>query len=275
MRKLIFLLLPFIIAAGGKDGIDIPSSATIDGITSCVSSDGVTIVDVGEGCTPCSALQSNAVFLWNAEYNADCAGGQSSAEEHTACVDGDVLEGTLTGTTVTTDQNNTGGGAKSHYIDGSSGEALYFTVTGKNIFDSAEGFIEMYIYAPNAGSNRSIVFEARYDSNNYFYVSFDSDLTPYVYFRHGGTATINDDNADAMNTAAWNKIEVRWDTGVADKLEVQINTGDWVNHNDDDAMGAFATEPAQVSSGEYLMDSYYADDYYIDDITIWDTYDKS
>jgi len=49
MKKLLILLLPFIIAAGGKDGIDIPTSATIDGIANCISSDGITIVSGGDG----------------------------------------------------------------------------------------------------------------------------------------------------------------------------------------------------------------------------------
>ena len=228
------------------------------------------------GSVPAAAPTETRDFYWSADYG----GGDTEAERLTALITNDT--GTLVATKEgtpdqTTDQNHTSGGAYSFLLD-QSNEGAYWAITSKNIFDSAEGYISLWVYPTTIAAFGALLEIYNASTDQLFIYMTDGGVVIARYVGNNVTVT-NDDNTDVIATGAWYHVEVRWSVSL-NKVEVRIanaadeSTSGFVTDADTDAMQAMTAEPTSVRIGEYVS-GFSNSDFYIDDVEIWLKYDKS
>lgn len=250
MKKIILLL--FILSSF----IFSPSNAGVG-----VSYYGSSLGETASAAGPCDNL-GNADMYWDGDHTTSTV---------TGCVSGDVITGSLTGATISTDQNHTAGGQ--YALDPTSGnDYLNFPVTLEDIFVSSAGAASFWVY-PTATTGYDGIFEATgLDGTDEIWVTINPDNT--ISYRHKGQGNqVDVTSSDTVSDAAWNQVEIRWSVA-EDKIGIKINSGSWLDDSDGTAVTVFGTEPSNVTLGEHYGDGW-TETVYIDDLHVWKTYDQS
>lgn len=230
----------------------------------------------GAGCTPCSDL-STSEFYWTGDYDADCGGSPSATEQRTACITGDTtLEGTLSGGTISNDvSESTSTEHNGTYIFDyvAADDYLTFAVTGKDIFDSAQGYISYYVYCEDTYTASNTHIEIYYDGNNQMVVrTAVGNVLTAIHVNAGTSVSVS--TSGSMNVDAWNLVEVKWDASIgagSSELSINLNSAGWDGDADADDLAAMASEPTSVKFGN-LNGNSSTDDFFGDDLRMDTSY---
>ena len=203
----------------------------------------------------CTPLGTNEQY-WDGDHG--------SGTNH-ACESGGTEAGTLSGATISTDQNHTtGGGSYSYALDCTAvNQYLEFNVDAK--ITSSEGEIDIWFY-PAAVDTTYTLFEYYKDANDYIYIYVESGSNKTVIVHDGGGTYHSSYSAGTINATAWNHVQARWYVTGSD-LDMQLNGEGW--QEDADAIVAFDSgEPTTFCYGEKDTGSAQGNTIYIDDAVI-------
>lgn len=205
-------------------------------------------------------------FYWNGDHGSGT---------NYATVTAGSLACTISGASISTTRSYSGNAL---YTDGSQDEYIECPVTSKDIFDSAEGSMTIWLNV-DVSNTYSNIFEAfETDGVNEFYIYFQSDNTMAI--QHEGsnsrkslymTQTFTDD------TDFW--LQVEW-SATSNILRARIcddeacDTESWEYSVDSDPLTAFSTEPSYVRLGERYTNLYVSLAQYYDEWKIWTSYDQ-
>jgi hypothetical protein len=144
---------------------------------------------------------------------------------------------------------------------------LRYTITSKNILDSAEGQFQVDVYLPSGGATgddyllRSVV-----DASNYIKIYILSSNK--VIVNHTGQASqVIVSSTDTIPAETWTTVYVRWSVA-NNKISVKVGAGSWNDDSDGDTVTAFASEPTTVNFGnDAATDDFYLDNIYLDTVS--------
>lgn len=192
-------------------------------------------------------------------------GDHTSGTNH-ACESGGTEAGTLSGATVSTDQNHTSdSGSYSHALDCTAANQ-YLEFNRDSKMTSSEGELDIWFY-PTAAATAYCLFEMHKDGNDYVhFVVLTSNKIRIVHAADG--AGQNDAySAGTITANQWNRAQARWHVG-SGNLDAQLNSEGW--QDDNDAIAAFDSGEAttfcygEKDSGESQDATIYIDDCYVE-----------
>jgi len=200
--------------------------------------------------------RGSAAIYWDGDH--------SSGTDY-ACISGGTQQGSIVSGTVSTDQNHTAGG--SYSMDSpTSNDYIVFAITGKDIFDSAEGTIDMWVYPTGHTSNTRLfyIYGNTDYANNRIYLDYISATQKIYYYHKGNSTAVTFTSTDTLTDNQWNHIEFRW--SVANKkTSIKINdAGSWEDAAEESSVTAFVDAPSmglRCGSAPDLGDLIYFDDF--------------
>ena len=226
-------------------------------------------------CTDC-ASQSGAELYINFDHTTG---------DYEACTSGDST-GTASGAAAATTQNHTESACTASPLSSlyktDTGQYVQFDITSKDIFDSAHGYVDLWVYVGASAVNDTI-FEAYFGDNDRFIIRLYGD-TNHAYASHkNNEVNIEVQSANSsIDDSGWNHILVKFGDGAdydgsGAELAINVNGDGWVYTATKNTLAAFATEPPDIEIGCATM-CYAAaetDDVWIDDVKSYTTADGS
>lgn len=214
----------------------------------------------GTTYTDCSNAGTASLY-WNGEHTSGTTYGCVNT---TTTITGNLVSGAVVdsdtdpGTASPASANNV-------YKVSDHDQSFRFTVTSKDIFDSAEGMWCGNVYmAATTGSNDLVNIHVTGD--NLIQIRILADNT--VSFTHNhGTGFVNMTTTGTIPDTTWTNVCARWSTA-NNQIAVKIGAGSWEVDSDADAVSAFTAEPSYISLAGF---NGAPDDFYVDNVFIYTT----
>jgi hypothetical protein len=222
---------------------------------------GTTSEGEGASYADCSQVGTHE-FAWFGDYTGDT---------DKACFGATATDGTLSGASVVAGGTDPGTAAPTSAGNclklTANNQYLRYTITSKNILDSAEGQFQVDVYLPSGGATgddyllRSVV-----DASNYIKIYILSSNK--VIVNHTGQASqVIVSSTDTIPAETWTTVYVRWSVA-NNKISVKVGAGSWNDDSDGDTVTAFASEPTTVNFGnDAATDDFYLDNIYLDTVS--------
>jgi len=215
---------------------------------------------VADESGPCDNLGTSELY-----YDVDHTSGDTYA-----CISGGTQQGTWSGASASSAQNNTTDGTYSILLD-SSADDIRFTITGGDIYSSTAGYVSMMVYCDTHLDAGQTVWMAYIDGNDSTELRINAGIPQ---FRHkstsGGSESVT--SANTISDDTWTQIQFRWNT-TGDTMGVKVGSNAW--EDEGDTIDPMASEPSSMSIGNDGFGQGIGDTIYIDDFQIWTTYDQS
>jgi hypothetical protein len=227
-----------------------------------------SVAAVGTTYTDCSQVGTHE-FAWFGDYTGDT---------DKACFGATATDGTLSGASVVAGGTDPGTAAPTSAGNclkvTANSQYLRYTITSKNILDSAEGQFQVDVYLPSGGATgddyllRSVV-----DASNYIKIYIgSSDAVTVIHTGQGSQVTVY--STDTITAETWTTVYVRWSVA-NNQVGVKIGAGSWrtacpsgCTSTDTDSVTAFASEPTTVNFGnDVATDDFYLDNIYLDTVS--------
>jgi hypothetical protein len=249
MRKLLIILFLLILALPVQSATMVSGRPCPGGVAS------------GAVYTDCSQVGTHE-FAWFGDYTGDTDKG---------CYGSTATDGTLSGASVVAGGTDPGTAAPTSAGNclkvTANSQYLRYTITDKDILDSAEGLFQADVYLPAGGATgddalmRSVV-----DANNKINIYILTGGKLYV-LHQGQGSPVALASTDTITAETWTTVYVRWSVA-NNKISVKIGAGSWKDDSDDDDVKAFAAEPTTVNFGnDTATDDFYIDNIYLDTVS--------
>lgn len=277
MRKVFICLLILVLcawvqyaygAAGDVASIDgkaITAVATVAGkanaailtIAGKPCSDGDTAGPVYTDCSNAGKAQ----LYWNGEHTS---GSNYGCTDTSTTITGNLVSGTI----VDSDTDpGTASPASGNYVYKVSDhdQSFRFTITSKDIFDSAEGRWCGDVYVSATTRNNDILNIA-VAGDNLIQLRVLANNTLSFTHNHG-SGFVDMATTGTISDTTWTTVCARWSVA-NNQIAVKIGAGSWEVDADDDAVAAFTAEPSYISLSGFNLGY---DDFYVDNVFIYTT----
>ena len=225
----------------------------------------------GAGCTPDE-------FCWNGD---DFPADRDTAKAGGGCSSN--LDGTLANAEISTDQAYAGTYSLK-MVDGTN-DYLCFSVTAKDIIDSAQGSYDGYVYVVNDDTDSEASFFEAYNSGtNRLSIYVNANRTVTILHKSNNAGWSKDSTA-TIAEGAWVQIKAAWDVAgslhgqaATIKLGIKVGANAWEYGTATTAAAfndaATPAEPTEICIGEKNGQNG-NDVTYIDESRTWVTTDES
>lgn len=238
-------------SVGGK------ANAAILTIAGKPCSDGDTAGPVYTDCSNAGTAQ----LYWNGEHTS---GTNYGCTDTSTTITGNLVSGTIVdsdtdpGTASPASGNNV-------YKVSDHDQSFRFTITSKDIFDSAEGRWcgDVYMSA-TTGSND--LFNTAVAGDNLIQLRVNADNTITLTHNHG-SGFVNMTTTGTISDTTWTNVCARWSVA-NNQIAVKIGAGSWEVDSDADAVAAFTSEPSYISLSGLNGGT---DDFYADNVFVYTT----
>jgi hypothetical protein len=249
MRKLLIILFLLILALPVQSATMVSGRPCPGGVAS------------GAVYTDCSQVGTHE-FAWFGDYTGDTDKG---------CYGSTATDGTLSGASVVAGGTDPGTAAPTSAGNclkvTANSQYLRYTITDKDIFDSAEGLFQADVYLPAGGATGDdALMRSAVDANNKINIYILTGGKLYV-LHQGQGSPVGLASTDTITAETWTTVYVRWSVA-NNKISVKIGAGSWKDDSDDDDVKAFAAEPTTVNFGnDTATDDFYIDNIYLDTVS--------
>lgn len=229
------------------------SAAVQAAVSVNAASGGVTYTDCSNAGT--------AQLYWNGEHTSGTTYGCTNT---TTTINGNRVSGTVVdsdtdpGTASPASGNNV-------YKVSDHDQSFRFTITSKDIFDSAEGRWCGDVYMA-ATTNNNDILNIAVAGDNLIRLRVLSNNTLSFTHNHG-SGFVDMTTTGTISDTTWTTVCARWSVA-NNQIAVKIGAGSWEVDADADAVAAFTAEPSYISLSGFNLGY---DDFYVDNVFIYTT----